>query len=378
MTTEPPGQGRTVLVVLHGEEVGGASLSVLRIAPHLASLGWRLVFWAPRPSDLFDEVSSRGLPVHGEPRPLAGYSWAAMRISPGVMGRVARAPGYFAGLRRTIRATRPALVHCNSMYTLDEAVLARACGAPVVFHVHEMVGDSAKHRIARRLLHAVGNGVVGVSQAGRRALSAPGHPARLVHECVAAPSSVPDRSKRTEPTRVGMIGVIARRKGPDLFVAAARLVREVTDQVEFHLAGAATDPLDRDWAERVLADARATGIEHVERAAVSDALAEWDIFVLPSRVDPFPIVVLEAMAAGLPVVGTRVDGIAEQLRGGTGLLVDAEDPQALAHAILSLHGDSALRHRLGAAGRRRVTEHFSLDRQAAGLSDAYRASLGEL
>lgn len=366
-----------MLLVLHGEEVGGASLSALRLVPLLSELGWRVVAWAPRPSDLFDEVRSRGVPVFGEPRPISGYSLAAMQLPPGPLARLARAPRYYASLSRVLRAESPALAHCNSLYTLDEAAWIRAHGLPTVMHVHEMVGRSAKQRLARTILHRAGDVVVGVSEASAHSLGGGRLPVRLVREGVEIPESVPDRSRRGEPIRVGTIGVVARRKGTDIFVEAARRIKSDAQSVEFELVGAATDPLEKAWAERVLTQAEDTGIAYSESADVPSKLDTWDIFVLPSRVDPFPIVVLEAMAAALPVVGTRVDGIPEQISPETGRLVPADDPSALADAILTLAHDPKLRERLGTAGRRRATEHFSLERQARGINDAYLAALGE-
>lgn len=368
------GRGRSLLFVLHGEDVGGASLSVLRLVPKLEELGWRCSFWAPRPSPLFDEVSSRALEVSGAPLPSLGYSLEALRLEPGVLPRLARAPRYYAELARTIRRARPDVCHCNSMYTLDEAALARALGVPTVMHVHEMVGDSPKHRLARRLMHTVGDVVVGVSEASVASLSFGRQEAMLVHEAADVPRSVPDRSGRGR-TIVGSIGVIAPRKGTDTFVESSRLVGTVAPDVEFRLVGAPADPLHADWAADVLAAASAAGVDHEACADVPATLAGWDIFVLPSRVDPFPIVVLEAMASGLPVIGSMVDGLNEQVTSQTGLLVKADDPESLAEAILRLHREVELRESLGAAGRERVRQLFSPTRQAQGLHAAYLEAL---
>lgn len=361
---------RPVLVVLHGESMGGATLSVLRLIPALQERGWRFVFWAPRPGEVFDAVTAAGREVHGEPRGLIGYSWKALRVPPGPVVRLGRLPRYFGALRRLIRETDPALVHANSLYTLAEAGLARAHGVPTVLHVHEMVRSNRKGRIARALAGRAGTVVAGVSNAGAAALSTPRRPAKVVYECVPIPAEVPHR-KPGSRTTVGTIGVIAARKGTDTFVEAARRVLAETDEVAFRIVGRPDDPLDHEWAKRVLAELPGLGIEHAERVSVDAELAKLDVFVLPSRIDPFPIVVLEAMASGLPVIGTRVDGIAEQIDSESGLLVDVEDAEGLASAILELHGDRALRQRLGEGARGRVEANFSLDRQVDELESCY-------
>jgi glycosyltransferase involved in cell wall biosynthesis len=115
----------------------------------------------------------------------------------------------------------------------------------------------------------------------------------------------------------------------------------------------------------------------VPRADVLAAFREWDLFVLPSRRDPFPISMLEAMASGLPVVGTRVDGLAEQIAPGTGSLVPPEDPARLAEAILALCDASPPeRRRIGEAARKRVIENFTIEHQVEGMHAAYLAAAG--
>ena len=90
-------------------------------------------------------------------------------------------------------------------------------------------------------------------------------------------------------------------------------------------------------------------------------LAALDVFVLPSRHEGLGVAILEAMAMALPVVASAVGGIPEAVAAGrTGLLVPAEDPDALAAAILTLGRDRAHARRLGAAGRDRVLAEFSM------------------
>jgi glycosyltransferase involved in cell wall biosynthesis len=363
-----------VLVVLHEDVPGGASLSIVRVAPLLAELGWRLVFWASRPSRLYDELGDRGLEVHGEAR-LIAYSWRALRAPPGPRARIAGQPRYLRAFRATLRDVSPAIVHANSAFTLAEALAARSAGLPVVYHVHEMVPESWKGTVARRVGLWTSREVIAVSEASADRLALPGRRPRIVREAAPIPSEAPSRVGREGPTVVGTVGVISRRKGSDTFIDAARLVREADPEVELRMIGAPTDVLDAEWAQRVLARAAEVGITHVARTDVQHELRDWDVFVLPSRVDPFPISVLEAMGAGLPVVGTAVDGLREQVTTETGILVPPEDPKALAEAILELHRDSERRAKLGAAGRRRVLESFTLERQAAGLDEAYRAAL---
>ncbi|MGY1633571.1 glycosyltransferase family 4 protein [Geodermatophilus sp. SYSU D01186] len=101
-----------------------------------------------------------------------------------------------------------------------------------------------------------------------------------------------------------------------------------------------------------------------------------DVFVLPSRHEGMPLVALEAMEAGLPVVATRVIGSEEVVVDGrTGALVRPGDPQALGAALARLLADPGLRRRQGAAGRCRYLAAFTRQRMAADTAAVYEATL---
>lgn len=365
---------KEVAVVFHENVLGGATLSVVRLVPLLERLGWRFRFWTPRPSALFDELSDLGLRVEGAPRPIA-YSLGALALPPGRLARLRATPGYLRAFRLWLRASRVDLLHANSLLTLAEASAAARMGAPVLFHVHEMLPRGSRGWIARAVAHRLPGEVVGVSQACAARLADGDRPVRVVYESAPVPVQAPHRSPRSGRTVVGTVGVVSTRKGSDLFVEAARLVRERESGVEFRMVGAPTDELELDWAARVLARADDLGIVTERRADVPTRLAEWDVFVLPSRSDPFPISMLEAMGSGLAVIGTDVDGIAEQLASGAGILVPPEDPSSLADSIVALHRDPERRAELGAAARARVLASFTLEHQAERLHEAYAAVL---
>lgn len=147
------------------------------------------------------------------------------------------------------------------------------------------------------------------------------------------------------------------------------------DGVTLDLAGAG--PLREELERRSLGlPVRFLGsVSHPELLA---GLVEgrWDAVVLPSAPTPegdqegVPVSLIEAMAAGVPVVSTRSGSIPELVTEGSGLLVPAADPQALRGAIESLR-DPELRRRLSRAGRERVEREFDVDRVAAELADLF-------
>ena len=114
----------------------------------------------------------------------------------------------------------------------------------------------------------------------------------------------------------------------------------------------------------------------LDRDVIGTYLSAADVFVLPSRHEGMPLVALEAMEAGLPVVATRVIGSAEVVDDGvTGALVRPGDPVALGAAVAGLLADPALRRRQGTAGRRRYEARFTRARMAADTAAVYESVL---
>jgi glycosyltransferase involved in cell wall biosynthesis len=114
------------------------------------------------------------------------------------------------------------------------------------------------------------------------------------------------------------------------------------------------------------------------RHDIPELLACCNMFVLPSETEALPNCVLEAMAAGLPVVATSVGGIPELIEDGhNGLLVPPKNPQALAEAILCVLSDSELAIRVARDGQRRMEQEFGFDRLTSEFAQVYKCDSGK-
>lgn len=169
--------------------------------------------------------------------------------------------------------------------------------------------------------------------------------------------------------RVGFVGRLAAAKRPDLLVEAfARLPGTP------HLVLVGDGPLRgrlEALARRSPASARITITGFVDHDAVPAVLSSLDVLVLPSVYEELGSVLTEALAAGLPVVASRVGGIPEVVDdGATGVLVPPDDVDALAGALRSLLEDPALRHRMASEARRRA-EDWSWPQLAARVAAVY-------
>ena len=190
----------------------------------------------------------------------------------------------------------------------------------------------------------------------------------------------PTRPDRVPPT-VLFVGVVCRRKGTLQLARAARLLLErgLTDWRLVVVGGQGPTP-EPEYAEIVTEFAAAgltdslVGPEHGPQ--VRDRLRDADIFVLPSFLEGQPIAIIEAMAAGVPVVATAVGAIPDLVRDGVeGRVVEPGNVEALAEALAELITDPTLRVRMGTAIRERAEAAHDLPELSRSLAGLYAAVL---
>jgi colanic acid/amylovoran biosynthesis glycosyltransferase len=185
------------------------------------------------------------------------------------------------------------------------------------------------------------------------------------------------------PLRVLTAARLVEKKGHVHLIEAMRLLEERGVDVRVDLAGGG--PLADVLASRAAEAGVQERVEFLGTVSHDDLLAglasgRWDAAVLPSvmtasgQLEGIPVSLVEAMAAGLPVVGTETGGIPELLRDGAGILVPPKNPEALADALQRLAEDASIRARLGAAGRRRIEDEFAVDAVAGELDARFRGS----
>lgn len=187
---------------------------------------------------------------------------------------------------------------------------------------------------------------------------------------------------RDEGLRVGMIGHLAPIKGQEEFVRAAAIVCRGRKDVEFVVAGADKSREGENQAhmEKLI---RELGLEPNVKLLgwiedVAKLLSTFDIYVSPARSEPFGLSIVEAMAAGVPVIATRSEGASEILSDGeTGRLVPIGDIETLAGVVGELLNDPNQRERLAQAALGEARERFSLERMVELTEQTYRAVIEE-
>ncbi|MFA6030796.1 MAG: glycosyltransferase family 4 protein [Elusimicrobiota bacterium] len=295
-----------------------------------------------------------------------------------------------------LRALRPAVVHVNdggypgALGCRAAVLAARLAGARVLLAVHNQTRPLS---LPADLLDLLVDPFVGraadllvtASKTAQDSLAArlPRAKMRIVPDGVPVPRVArAAASVRAElgaaPGRTLFVttAFFEPRKGHLVLVEAAR--RLPPGSARFALIGSGPEE------EAVRAAVRAAGLEESfvflgYRPDHGELLAAADALVLPSvHSEDMPLVLLDAMALGKPVVSTRLAGIPAAVEDGvTGLLAEPGDPAGLAEALRRLCADAALRARLGEAGRRRFAERFEVSGMARAYAALYAALLGD-
>jgi glycosyltransferase involved in cell wall biosynthesis len=287
-------------------------------------------------------------------------------------------------VRRQLQRVRPDILHTHLGYAdLLGGVAARSLGIPAVSTIHVTQWETgAREVVKERLMSFARRGcsarTIAVSDFARERLLAGGwdRPERTVtiHNGIAPPAVARTRDEvRRElgldpgDVAIAMVGVLRPGKGQLEAIAA---MEGVGDRARLLIAG--------DGPERAAVAAAAAPLGNRAvmlgwRDDVADLLGAADVMLLPSHAEAFPTVLLEAMAARLPIVATRVGGIPEIVDdGATGVLVAAPPhPPAVTDALRPLVADAERRAEIGARGRDAFERRFTAERWAARLRELY-------
>jgi glycosyltransferase involved in cell wall biosynthesis len=316
-----------VLLVIDSLDGGGAERYVVDLAIELRRRGWPVEVACSTGGVRAGALAEAGVPV-------------LILLDTLVKRRVSRR--YGRALRRLIEDRRPALVHAHLYASAAAAARAtRDLAVPLAVTEHtEAPWRGRRAREVSREVYRRADQVVAVSTAIRDVLveeyDVPLWQVDVVLPATTAPVAERPVASGPRGAVVGVVGRLVPEKGVEVFLQAAVLVLAVVPHARFLVVG--------DGPMRADLEGRAANLGIADRVTFTgfrpDApqiIAELDILAVPSRSDGSPLVVCEAMAAGIPVVASRVGGLPDLVADGhTGLLVGPGQAEELARAMVSL------------------------------------------
>jgi glycosyltransferase involved in cell wall biosynthesis len=294
-------------------------------------------------------------------------------------------------LKQLIRREGFRLLHAHTPRSaLVGRVAAAWAGVPMVYHVHSPTARDTTHRwrnyasqaIEKLSLYRVQR-LISVSRSLSRHMQMQGYSEKLIS---VVPNGVPksdllrDASRPTGDWRIGTVALFRPRKGLEVLLEAIAALRSQNVRVRLHAVGPFETP---EYEATIHEQVRRLGLsEQIDWIGftpdVAGELSRMDLFVLPSLFgEGLPMVVLEAMAAGVPVVGTRVEGVPEALDdGATGLIAAPADPHDLASCIRRIISGEVDWSILRQNALLAHSQRFSAEQMARGVAAVYDRELG--
>jgi glycogen synthase len=366
-----------LLPSLYPPSLGGVEELTRHLALALVDAGDQVEVWTSQPDDAAAEtVEIRdGLVVRRLPMPLPATNWSAIRRTSTVGTRT------LFSLRTAVAAFRPDVLHvqCFGPNGAYATALSRSTRVPLIVTLQgETLMDDAdifdtsrvlRAALRRGLRHAAavtGCSAFTLADAEARFGLEPGQGQVIFNGVtLSTPDTGGDRPARYAPTvdqpdrpYVLALGRVVEKKGFDLLLGAFAAMATGRRAADLVIAGegAARSDLQRRAEELGLAD-QVHFPGRLSRDEVSSAMAGATVFVMPSRLEPFGIVVLEAWRAGVAVVATNRGGPPEFVRDGLdGVLVDPFDTAGFAATLEALLLEPDRRRAIAASGRQRVAE----------------------
>ena len=349
---------------------GGSATSLIDITSNLNAARFEPLVLCPEPGDLTRRLEEAGVRVviHPLSSLRAGEAWS-----------FAAETLWYA---RWLRRERIALVHGNTGGSRRSVVLASwLCGVPYVQHVRNPAKDVRNgfaFRVAARIVANSDN------------IATPLRSDPLFRDKTMTVYNAVDLSRyeQTDTRRaqlgsttapvIGFVGQLVPRKGLDVLIRAMPEILRTCSDALLVVVGCAP-PGEPDYERECRQLAADLGIDqHVHFTGYQRDVPAWmrtfTVFALPTRSEPFGKVVIEAMAAGCPVVVTAVGGIPEIVQGPElGTLVPPDAPERIAQEVLRYLSDRDLAGRVGERAAQHVRERFSMRTMIGQLEQIYES-----
>ncbi|WP_414623419.1 glycosyltransferase family 4 protein [Calothrix sp. CCY 0018] len=361
--------------IIDGQVTGG-NIVCLHLIEAALNQGWDVLVNSPSEGRFCDILREKGVKVYHLDT-TRSFNWlSAMKMA------------------QLIKKERVSLVHAHAPFagSIISSLAGKLAGVPVIIHAHlqDALSSNFFIRSYQNIMNywtsrKYCNAIIAVSHQVKDALITEGfdsHKFHVVHNGTPVNDREIDSNIRNElniPKDIPVvihIGRLCKSKGQHLLLKAAANLHQLGQEAVYLIVG---KDLEQDGAYLNYLKDMACELEIEKsvhflghRADIPQLLVSSDLLVLPSYTEGLPLVILEAMAAGLPAVATPVGGIPEiVIHQETGLLVPVEDVEALGDAMLKLLQNPLLMQEMGSKGLNMINKDFSLEKMCWEVFDIY-------
>jgi glycosyltransferase involved in cell wall biosynthesis len=386
------------LYLSHSSQLYGAEQSLLELLKGLDRNRFSAVVVLPHDGPLRERVENLSIPVEIVPSLTAWLTWRNgiqrffhnVAVIPFILRSIWE-------LQHLVKQYKIDLIHTNSLVMIDGALTARFLRLPHVWHARELLlpassfnfflGPYAVLSIAQHLADRI----IATSKAVQNCFPRNKKLSQIVvvynpvANCVFQYPATKGRIRQEfgvpyNTFLIGEIGKLNPNKGYEDLVQAAAIVKQTIPNIIFAAVGG-TSKSDAAFERRFKESTKILGLQDCFKLVgfrndILEIIFALDLLVLPSHSESFGRVLIEAMAAGKPVIGTSVGGIPEIIEDGvTGLLVPPHSPEELAQAIIKILQNPEMARQMGEAGRRRAEERFSAKQYVTKIQAIYEELL---
>lgn len=379
-----------ILYLSHTSQIGGGEVALLTLIKYLDRKRFDPVMVFPSEGPLKEEAE--GLEIKTCLSPLEWWIRDTRHFE-SVGGHL---PENVHAFEKIIDRERPDIVHTNTSVASEGAIAARLKGVRHIWHIHEKIEGHPSLKavlpfpIIYYVMELLSDRIAVDSNAVKDQLLASGliTPEKVltIHNGIdiqrfkqSAPSTLRKELGLMDDVILAVtIGKVVREKGHEVLLEAAALVKKKDTNLKFIIVGGG-DPED---VNSLLKKIEGRGLKDTiyylgYRKSLEDIVSSSDFLILPSHTESFPLVPLEAMAAGRPSIVTDCGGLSEMIRNGeNGFIVPVNDPESIARRALDLAKDRENIREMGGNAKRIFNEKFRAEAFAGRFGDLYEEIAG--
>jgi glycosyltransferase involved in cell wall biosynthesis len=376
-----------ILFVSHSSSIGGGEKCLLTLVKHLDRNLFEPVVIFPSEGSISREMVKLGIKTFISPL----ECWIRDSANPGledsdILDRL-------QNIKQIVEVEKPDIIHSNTSVVWEGALAAKLQGIIHIWHIHEILENHPRLKPLFPLplvywgIDFLSDSVVVVSNAVRETFSGIIQPEKLVtvHNGIEAErfakmseSSIRQELALPSDTHLAVsIGTVIKEKGYDTLIEAASFVKKKQGNVKFIIVGSGlTEPV-RELKKKIVSLNLKDHVYYLGyREDIPGILRDSDFLIISSITEAFPLVALEAMALGKPIIATNCGGIPELVSDAeTGFLVPINAPESLSEKILYMIKDRKRMKEIGNRALARFDEHYRAETYTLHFENLYKELL---